>query len=189
MYFIVNISKPPKEITIGDLNFCLGPNKAIDLEKVRKRSDIEESKDLKTAIRGRLVQLRHATEVKPPQEEPKPPVAATVVGITESDLEKIRETVRAEFATQLSQVVKSQGIPSEMATLIGQLTTLVKNNELATRGQNKDQVVDEEPDTIDESILVKMNEKAVKNSSQNAEGSLQSDEQKVEGSMTSKAKR
>jgi hypothetical protein len=189
MYFIVNITKPPREVTISDLNFTLGPNKAIDLEKVRKRSEIEDSVNLKAAIRQRMIQVRHPS--KPPTEAPVEPTAAPS-SMGESDIARIRETVREEFQAQISQMGKNQGVTPELGEILSKLTLMLeKGASLGNGGGSKAEVeskVDED-DGVDEATMIMMSEKNVRDRTKNTEANVQSEEQKVSGNISSKAKR
>lgn len=196
MYFIVNISRPPREITIGDLNFSLGPNKAIDLEKVRTRSQIEESRDLKRAVKTRFVEVRHSSREMAAAPVGQAPIVVQNQNVEMGDdqIERIRAAVKAEMQQQMAQQPKAA--PDANAALVPELLAAIKElRNLAAQGnsQARDTVrevisVVEDDDVSDEKLAA-MHAKVVKNTLlKPTEGNISFEQTKSKGSLADRAK-
>lgn len=165
MYFVVNISNPPREVTIGDLGICIGPRKTIDLDKIKQSHEIDGSEDLRMAIKLRLVQVRQS--IKSKKIEPKIEKSFKQ-GLNDKDLQKIKEAVKEEIA-------RSSTPPQPQAELLSVLQKLSQIIE-----QQKDrpiqviQTIQEvqeaiEDDNISEEKLAEIHSRAIKTITDNAE--------------------
>jgi hypothetical protein len=197
MYFIVNITKPPREVTIADISFTLGPNKAIDLEKVRKRSEIEDSVDLKRAIKGKMIQVRSASRRDVADSAPITQIQNG--GLEAADVEKIRAAVREEMqqsiAKQVAAAMAKQpaaaqaAIPPELLAAIQKLTNLAEQGAMARPAETAAPVAQESLDEgIDESRIVQLHANAVKRKMhKNTEGNIAYEQQSQKGSASDQA--
>lgn len=191
MYFIVNITKPPREVTISDISFSLGPNKAIDLEKVRKRSEIEDSIDLKRAIKGKMIQVRSASKRDTTDSTPITQIQSG--GLEAADVEKIREAVREEMKQSIAKQVadamakQSTGIPPELLAAIQKLTNLAEQGVIA-RPAESTPVPEQVDEGIAEDRIVQLHAKAVKRKMlKNTEGNISYEQQSQKGSASDQA--
>ncbi len=194
MYFIVNISRPPREITISDLNFTLGPNKAIDLEKVRTRSQIEDSKDLKKAVKTRFVEIRHSSK----QFAPEPVQQANTnqkVEVGDEQIAQIRAAIKAEMQQHLSNQPQTAA-PTDNSALLPELLAAIKElkNIASQNGATPQQAqllrdIQVEDDDISEEKLAAMHAKVVKNKLlKETDGNISFEQTNSKGSLVDKAK-
>jgi len=194
MYFIINITKPAREITISDLNISLGPNKALDLEKIRKRSEIEDSKDLKKAIKARIIEARHISK----REENKKdniPVSQPSNGISDSDIEKIRTVLKQEIQSQISQSQpQAPVIPQDLVDALKKIsesqnvqpqndpTYIQQNNTVFQETEQNDYQLDDEK-------LASIHAKTVKAKMKETEGNIEYEEKVVKDSVSERLKK
>lgn len=192
MYFIVNISRPPREITIADLNFTLGPNKAIDLEKVRTRSQIEDSKDLKKAVKTRFVEVRHSSKQFAPEPVQQP--RTHNVEVSDEEIAKIRAAVKAEMQQHLAS--QPQQSSTDNSSLLPELLAAIKElKNMASQGgtptpQQASLLRDiEEDEDISDEKLSEMHAKVVKNKLlKETEGNISFEQTNSKGSLADKVK-
>ena len=180
MYIVVNISKPPNEVVIGDLNFSIGPNKAIDLEKIVKRSAIEDSDDLKRAVKLRLVEVRHTTRrVENPIEIP----IQLPAQLSDADVERIRSIIKEEVQFKQSKN-SSDNTPEIMEMLKKMITDTMNASALISK---ETEIKDKNLDTIDEAKLIEIHAKAVAKKSANADGNINYSEKRITDSISDRA--
>lgn len=157
MYLIINISKPPKEVSLSDLNFVLGKNKAVDLEKVFKKSDIENSKDLLRAEKKGLIQIRHSNKKE------KENIQQSV---SDSEIQKIRDTIKQEIQEALGDKNKENtDLKETIAALKEIINSKKKENIVNLREQPQRIQKKEDDDDLDMETLSKIHAKAIKNKS------------------------
>jgi len=104
MFFIVNKTKGT--ITLGDLGskgLSLGPRQAIDLDKIMKRSQSEESKALKNAKDRGDIEVRIKDETKPTK-------VVKDKGVSSSpDYKEMKKEIVKEVKGVMSDLLKGQG--------------------------------------------------------------------------------
>jgi hypothetical protein len=128
MYYVVN--KTSNNLVIGDIKFELGPKKAIDLEQIRKRSEIDDSSDLKLAIKSGLVDVRRDSKRK--KVEKTIEVQHTVERQeVEVDVDSIREAVKDEIKQQLKSLPAGDSGGAELKDLMKDLQSLL----ISSKGQ------------------------------------------------------
>lgn len=188
MYFIVNTSRPPQEVYIEDLDFKIGPNKAVDLEKYRERSDIDASEDVKEMIRSRRLQLRQSFHArpKPGKKEEKPQKQ----GIDDSDIAKITKAVAEQLKNNTPQPQQPSGIPPELVDVLKNLTDAMNKPQQPTtvmqQGSGSPQI-DSGDDDIDIDRLSELHAKAITNRTRETEGKIDYEEKEVKGKASSNA--
>jgi hypothetical protein len=124
MFFVINKRKPPQSLTIGDLNFTLKPNQAIDLEKVFDNYKIGASKDLLTAQKLGWLQIKQNR--KPPEPAgTEANVHTLYMGNPDAAIDKMNKEVRGELAgikeaitgQPQPQLTDSSGVEAELASI------------------------------------------------------------------------
>jgi hypothetical protein len=189
MYWVVNITKPPQTIGIGDLNIVIGARKAMDLEKILPRHKIEESKDLKRAVKSKMLQVRHEAKSNKKKEQPVSPQSST---LNAKELNKIRSTVRDE----IQSLMEGQSQP-ELLQAVNNLLEVTKNlkdappQKVVVEHSGSPGIVEpqdiDEVDEIDEDKLADIHAKSIKNKTQNAETQLTYEERKGDSSVAANA--
>ena len=194
MYFIINISKPPREITISDLNFTLGPNKAIDLEKVRRRSEIEDSQDLKQAIKTKIIEVRNAGKSRENEVAVPTPQPVQVSGMQPEDLHRIREAIREDVKQELrNQVANGRGdLLPELLEAIKQLQQSVQQgapfNQSSVNQPSRSTAISPKDDDIDEDKLAEIHARSIAKKIKPTEGNLNYQETRVKDSIRDRVK-
>ena len=189
MYWVVNTTKPPQSVSIGDLNLIIGAKKAIDLEKVCDRHKIEESKDLKQAIKSKMLQVRHSAKTN----KKKDHIVEPVNSLNDKELAKIRSTVRDE----IQSLMGGQSSPDLLKAVNNLLEVtqslkdsppqkVVVEHATSSLGSIESQEIDEVED-IDEEKLAEIHARAIKNKTQNAETKLTYNERKGDNSVADRA--
>ncbi len=182
MYYIVNRRK--SKIAFGDLNFVLGPKKAIDLDKVRSRDKINASQELKAAIRSGLIQLRRDSERKP-----KTVVSKIKVSYGD-DIDEIKKVVREEIKSEFKDHKPASQDNEELISVLKKLTTLMNRADqpmsFAQAASDAGVVIDESD--LDEETLTAIHAKHVKRVTKDTIGKVYYDEKSVEDSLADRAK-
>lgn len=191
MFFITNITKPPREITIGDLNLSLGPNKSMDLEKVRKRSEIDESQDLKRAIKSRYVEVRHNSRAG--VEPVKTVVVERTAVATEAEIERIRsavrEEVKQELASQLADLSPNNALLVELLEQMKELKEIQSRQPGPGLSDTPAPVEKtDDGDSISEEKLAQIHALAVKRTAQPMEGNMGIEQKSVQMSVADRVK-
>jgi phosphopentomutase len=161
MYFVINISNPPRVVVISDLGLTLGPRKSVDLEKTKGLRDIEKSQDLRTAVKHRLVQVRQSVKAK---KEPKVKEIIKETGLNDKDIGKIRDIIKEEVGK--SSHTQSQ---PELLQVLQQLTKTLesqKDRPVLVQTLDKSGVTDEQ---ISDEKLAEIHARAVKHLASGAE--------------------
>lgn len=180
MYFIVNRSK--NEVTIGDLNFTLGPNKAIDLEAVLGRTKIEASHDLKTAISKGFIHVR----VNSASEKNQP--AAAPSKVADDQIAKIQAAVSDEIKKQLAGL--QQQPTGDIAKALAALTDLIKNqpqSQSPLPNFAPEKPKKKEDDDLDPEKLADIHAKSVGRLKQRSESSVNYNEKSVNNTASDRA--
>ena len=186
MFFVVNTSRPPQVVRINDLEFSLGPNKAIDLEKYRDRSEIESSEDIKVLIKERKIQLRQSFHARPKPNENKEPVKQ---GIDESDIAKITKSVVDQLKGSINPQQPQSAIPPELVDVLKGLQEAMNRPQQTTiiqQGSGSPQS-DADDDDIDAERLAELHAKAVTRQTRETEGKVDYQEKEVKGKASSNA--
>lgn len=190
MYWVVNITEPPQTVIIGDLNIEIGPKKAMDFEKMKLKHEIAESKDLKKAIKLRMLQVRHSVKSKKKDIVAEPQSNA----LNDKELAKIRLTIREE----MQNVLGNQSSP-ELLQAVNSLLEATKNlkdtppqkviveHTGGSSSINSQDDFDNIDDNIDDEILAEIHAKAVKNQTKDTETQLTYDERKGDNSVADRA--
>ena len=171
MYFIINTSRPPKDVSLFDLGIVIGPKKAMDLEKIWDREKIDASVDLQEAIRNRQVQVRHNSvkvEHHPVVEKPK---------MGADDFAKIRQAIRDE----VKNLVPPNTDMSQIVGAIGELKSMMQNAPAPPKP-----IEEEEPENNEK--ISKIHAKVVQNKTKGIEGNIQYRENKSDASLSKRVK-
>lgn len=184
MFFVVNISRPPQEISIEDLGVKLGPNKAMDLEKICSRKDIESSKDLKKLVKHRKIQLRQTIKSRSSSEDQPP---SRPKSLDDNDIQKITKAVVAEI--KASQPSAQPAIPTDLVNVLNELKQSIslsnqqsQDHEPQEKNQSK-----ETSDDIDLDVLSEIHAKSVSRQSKSSIGKVKYQENETKDNMSSRA--
>lgn len=183
MYFIINITRPPKEVYIEDLNFYLGPNKAIDLEKHVSLKTIRASKDLKRLIKSKNIQLRQTTKVREQTIEKAEKTEST--GLAADDIKKITQSVVQELSKNQTQSQQSNITPELLSVLKDLKDTMVNNQRSDTSVSNFH--VKEKDVELDFDRLSDIHARSVAKQSKQIEGKVDYQEKEVDTKASSNA--
>jgi len=181
MYFIVNNTKG--EIAISDLNISLGPRKSMDLDRVRKRSDIVNSKDLKTCVKKGFIKVRQVTPMggETVQVEAK-------ASVDDAELAKIRKAVQEELKAQ-----NQQNTNEDLTSAVNQLKSMIEGGLIGGASQvvhhhhgpgASPQAQDDETE-LDEDTLTQIHMKSQNKIAKDAEGNVILDEHKSKDNLSS----
>ena len=182
MYFIVNITRPPQEVYIKDLDFRLGPNKALDLEKVKSRFDIESSQDLKNCVKNRKIQLRQTSHSRAkPEDQPQPQKK----GLDADDINKITDSVVERLKGSMSQ----SNVPDELVAVLKDLKNAMQQPQQVVHVTEKLNVPVSKPedDDLDLDRLAEIHAKSVARKAKKTEGNIGYEEKNVEDQASSRA--
>jgi len=159
MFFIVNKTKGT--ITLGDLGskgLSLGPRQAIDLDKIMKRSQSEESKALKNAKDRGDIEVRIKDETKPTK-------VVKDKGVSSSpDYKEMKKEIVKEVKGVMSDLLKGQGGVSKedlqdvVKTL---LTNMPKKTETVIIRQDGENIKQDEEIEVDDVSIIEMNKRVV----------------------------
>jgi hypothetical protein len=196
MYFVVNITRPPQSVRLPDLRFTIGPNKALDLEKVASRRDIEKSSSLKKAIKSKQLQVRHRTEYVP-QEEPEPVSEGSQTepqqkGLGDDDISKIRDAIKSEVSQQLGAISNNDTSSDQLMATLQRLTQALESGQASPQQQQSAPVSSQpkaEEDDLDPEQLSNIHAKSIKRQSQekNLTGKIDYVEKETEDDVSSNA--
>lgn len=178
MFFVINITRPPQSVTISDLGVTIGPHKAMDLEKMFNRSDIDASADVKEAIKTRQLQLRHNSVSHKSQS-----TVARRQGISAEELKSIKDAVKEQVREELLKIPSHSS--TDVENKIDRLSNLVEQN------LNKSSQVDavsqqEDIDDSDNSKIAEIHAKVVSRKTQGAKTNISYQEKKTDDSLQSK---
>lgn len=187
MYYVINIAHPPTEVYIEDLDFKLGPNKALDLGSIYPQNILDQSKDLIRLSKARKIQLRIGKQKSIEVREPKPSPVSN--GLNETDIKKITDAVVEKISTiavvsQASLEQQKTGLSQDQLSLILKEIQSLKEN--PSSGHTVSQArTDEEPSGIDFETLSNIHAKSVNRLSKNDLNSSVSYEEKQSEDKTS----
>lgn len=186
MYFIINISKPPRTIILADLGGLeIGPKKAMDISKFKTKVEIDESKDLQRAIKQRLLQVRHS-KIKP---QPQQLLGGPSTGVSDDDIAKIQKAVQEQLKGLIPQQPQPAPQPQVDQSAILQQMESLKDLIMSQRHQgvgDGGQVDDYEEDGIDEEKLAEIHAKAVRKRAVNTTGHVKHEVKQKKDSVKSK---
>lgn len=176
MYFVVNTTD--RELMISDLNISLGPRKAMDIEKLKPRYIIEESKDLKTCIKTKRIQVRHDSKLIDSQK------ADQVEGQTNDDqINQIKNVIANEIKQQLSGFKgQSSGDNTEIMSILNKLTEAFEKGTVPIISKVESSSTDHE-DNIDEERLSEIHARKMQKLSKNTNSRFTHEEKKSADSV------
>ncbi|NJL70435.1 MAG: hypothetical protein HC888_01895 [Candidatus Competibacteraceae bacterium] len=174
MYFIVNRTK--EVVPLIDLGINIGSRKAIDLEQLTSRSRIEQSSDLKKAIKKGFISVRHRSMATAP---PTVPTPQANTGMT---ADQLREMLRQE----LQKIVKNpqsvetphpQAMP-DLSALMKQMAEMTEALKNAPKGSSQQSPVAKEDDDISMDRLSDIHARRVSKLAKGTEGNVSYEEKK-----------
>lgn len=131
MYIVVNRTK--EIVNLKDLEWILGSKKSIDLDKIRSRKQIDDSSDLKSAVKQGKVQIRHSSVSNTKKDSAylgplNPSIKIKTPTLNDEYVERIRVAIRDEIGNQLGKERTPILIP-EMGELMAQMKKLLEMQE------------------------------------------------------------
>lgn len=190
MYIVVNRTK--EVINFSDLNWVLGPRQSIDLDAIRSRKEIDESEDLKSAVKQGRVQIRHSSVSNTKKESNyigplNPSIRVKTPTFNDDYVEKIRVAIREEVENQFkkkepkTQIVEK--VPSEMSELLAQMKQMMEMQSRHVQSSLPAEKVIEVEEDLDINKLSDIHAKSVGKISKDASGQVKYTEQKYDNNL------
>jgi uncharacterized membrane-anchored protein YhcB (DUF1043 family) len=188
MYFIVNKTK--KTIIISDIKGCsLGPRQAVDLYKITNKHIIEQSKDLKHAIKRGEIEVR----IKDGEHKSSGKVKSqkhnnndTLENFKREIVDEVKETVKdisKELISQQQKPVNNSGMSNEDLDILAQ--KIIQNMPVQEKIANKEENINnKEVVEIENEALSEIHKRTVNKMVKNIESSdINYEEEKAENNL------
>lgn len=174
MFFIVNKSR--NELTIGDLNLSLGPNQAVDLDKIYSRSKSENSENLHNSIKRGLIQVKQKTETRHAKKE-KPKEEKSF------DIESFKEDIKKEIRNELKNIPTSSNL--EILQAIEKIKDAVSQGNISYNKSDTKQVYND--DNLDENHILEIHTRAANKIAKDTESRVSYEEEDLSDDIDSAA--
>ena len=154
MYFVIN--KTQNQIAFQDISLSLGPHQAIDLEKIMKKEEYENSRHLRIAQGNGDIEIRISTKESKKQKK----IITEKKDTTKDDIEKMKNEIIKELKNINKEPVNNDSLSKK--DLVEIMTEVMKNmpRETIIREGTKEEFNDEKVE-IDEKLLSEINKRAV----------------------------
>lgn len=186
MYIVVNRTR--EVINLKDLEWTIGPRRSVDLDKIRSRKQIDDSSDLRSAVKQGKVQIRHSS-VSNTQKESNyigplnPSIKIKTPTLNDDYVEKIRHAIREEVENQFSKQPEQKteivnNVPPEMSQLLDQMKQFFEFQTKQPRILASAPIQDQFDDDIDMDKLSEIHAKSVGRLGKDASGQVKYVEQR-----------